>query len=304
MIMNKKMKTEKQMMKLPVYAGILFSVLEIMMALYANSQAVLMDSIYDFAEAIVLGLIIFLIPLFYKPVSERKPFGYAQVESLLILGKGLLLIAVTIGLILANVQMLLHGGNTIDQQLIGYFEFGLAMISAIVLWLLTRMHKQVQAPLVEAEILGWKLDVFSSIGVGLAFFLGSLLDNSPLYWLSPYIDQIIAIIIALIMLPQPFHLIQESLKNLVLFAPEEEVMEEIKQCAQELFDDYAYEITFYDVIQTGRKLWIEIYIRSHSNMLNVAQLEQLKLRIEKGYPADKLQEVEPWHSWTPQMNYG
>ena len=63
--MNKKMKTEKQMMKLPVYAGILFSVLEIMMALYANSQAVLMDSIYDFAEAIVLGLIIFLIPLFY-----------------------------------------------------------------------------------------------------------------------------------------------------------------------------------------------------------------------------------------------
>ena len=245
--MNKKMKTEKQMMKLPVYAGILFSVLEIMMALYANSQAVLMDSIYDFAEAIVLGLIIFLIPLFYKPVSERKPFGYAQVESLLILGKGLLLIAVTIGLILANVQMLLHGGNTIDQQLIGYFEFGLAMISAIVLWLLTRMHKQVQAPLVEAEILGWKLDVFSSIGVGLAFFLGSLLDNSPLYWLSPYIDQIIAIIIALIMLPQPFHLIQESLKNLVLFAPEEEVMEEIKQCAQELFDDYAYEITFYDV---------------------------------------------------------
>ena len=47
MIMNKKMKTEKQMMKLPVYAGILFSVLEIMMALYANSQAVLMDSIYD-----------------------------------------------------------------------------------------------------------------------------------------------------------------------------------------------------------------------------------------------------------------
>lgn len=80
--MNKKMKTEKQMMKLPVYAGILFSVLEIMMALYANSQAVLMDSIYDFAEAIVLGLIIFLIPLFYKPVSERKPFGYAQVRKL------------------------------------------------------------------------------------------------------------------------------------------------------------------------------------------------------------------------------
>lgn len=278
--MNKKMKTEKQMMKLPVYAGILFSTIEIFMALYANSQAVLMDSIYDFAEAVVLSFILFLIPLFYKPVSERKPFGYAQLESLLILGKGLLLIAVTIGLILANVQMLLHGGNQIDQQLIGYFEFLLAFISLFVLLMLLKMNKQRHIPLIDAEIIGWKLDVFSSIGVGVAFLLGSFLEQTSLFWLSPYADQIIAIIIALIMLPQPFKMVRESLKNLVLFAPKEDIVAEIKQCAEALFADYAYEITFYDIIQTGRKLWIEIYVRTNSNMLNTTQLQQLKRRLE------------------------
>lgn len=278
---EKRMKTEKQMMKLPVYAGIMFSVIEIIMAFYVNSQAILMDSIYDFAEAIVLGIVVFLIPLFYKPVSERKPFGYAQVESLLILGKGLLLIAVTIGLIFSNVQMMIHGGNQTNHELIGKFEFVLAIICTIVLMILMHMNKNQNSILVDAEIVGWKIDVFSSIGVGIAFFIGSLLEETSLAVVSPYIDQMIAIIIACIMLPQPIQMIRESIKNIVLFAPEDEIVEEIKKCASEVFDDYAYEITFYDIIQTGRKLWIELYVKSPSNMLNVAQLQHLKFRSEE-----------------------
>lgn len=288
---EKRMKTEKQMMKLPVYAGIMFSVIEIIMAFYVNSQSILMDSIYDFAEAIVLGIVVFLIPLFYKPVSERKPFGYAQVESLLILGKGLLLIAVTIGLIFSNVQMMIHGGNQTNHELIGKFEFVLAIICTVVLIILIHMNKNQNSILVDAEIVGWKIDVFSSIGVGIAFFIGSLLEETSLAWISPYIDQMIAIIIACIMFPQPIQMIRESIKNIVLFAPEDEIVEEIKKCASEVFDDYVYEITFYDIIQTGRKLWIELYVKSPSNMLNVAQLQHLKFRSEEAL-RDKFKDVD------------
>lgn len=278
---EKQMMNEKQMMKLPVYAGVMFAIIEILMAFYANSQAVLMDSIYDFAEAVVLGLVVFLIPLFYKPVSERKPFGYSQVESLLVLGKGLLLIAVTVGLIFSNVQMMIHGGNRTDHQLIGNFEFVLALISALILFLLLHMNKNQNSILVDAEIVGWKIDVFSSVGVGIAFLIGSLLEKTSWAMLSSYVDQIIAIVIACIMLPQPVQMIRESIKSIVLFAPEDEIVEEIKQCASELFDDYVYDITFYDIIQTGRKLWIELYIKSPSNMLNVTQLQHLKIRSEE-----------------------
>ena len=278
---KRRMKSEQKMMKLSVYAGLMFAVMEILMAFYANSQAVLMDSIYDLAEAVVLALVIFLIPLFYKPVSERKPFGYGQVESILILGKGFLLIAVTVGLILGNIQMIIHGGNEIDHELIGMFEFSLSLISAVVLVLLLYMNHKQYSNLIDAEIIGWKIDVFSSIGVGIAFILGSLLDHTSFSHLACYVDQVIAIIIALIMLPQPIKMIRESFKSIVLFAPEDEIVDEIKACASELFDDYAYEITFYDIIQTGRKLWIEIYVKSKSNMINVTQLQHLKENIEK-----------------------
>ena len=66
------MNYEQRLLHVTVAAGILFSVIEVMMAIYTNSQAVLMDSIYDGAEAVVLALMVFLVPLLYRPYSERK----------------------------------------------------------------------------------------------------------------------------------------------------------------------------------------------------------------------------------------
>lgn len=121
------------------------------MAIYTNSQAVLMDSIYDGAEAVVLALMVFFVPLFYRPCSERKPYGYAQLESFFLLAKGGFLAAVTIGLIVGNIQMIVNGGNHVDQGLIGWFELFLAVLSAAILIVLMLMNRKVDSPLIKAE---------------------------------------------------------------------------------------------------------------------------------------------------------
>lgn len=279
--MNEKMRNEKLIMRIPIIAGILFSILQILVALYQNSQAVLMDSIYDSAEVVVLAIMVFLIPLLYKPVSERKPYGYAQIESLFVLGKGIMLITVTIGLLFANIQMMIHGGNRIDQSFIGYFELGLGCISALVCVILLYERKKVSSPIIEAELIGWKIDVFASAGVGVAFLMSGFLQGSSWEWLSPYVDQIIAILIAIVMLPQPFKMIKESLKSIALFAPDKEIVDEIKAICEDVFDAYAYNITFYDIIQTGRKVWIQVYITSEVNMMNITQLQSIHQKVEE-----------------------
>ena len=38
-----------------------------------------------------------LVPLMYKPSSESHPFGYQQIESLFVVVKGAIMIAVTVG---------------------------------------------------------------------------------------------------------------------------------------------------------------------------------------------------------------
>lgn len=79
-------------------------------------------------------------------------------------------IAVMMVLIMNNVQIMLNGGNEIDHMQVSLFETILTCFSALILLILMRINKKVTSPTVDVEIYGWKIDVFSSIGVSLAFF--------------------------------------------------------------------------------------------------------------------------------------
>ena len=103
---------------------------------------------------------------------------------------------------------------------VSYTHLGL---SAVILIALLIMNRRVDSPLIQAELLGWKIDVCSSIGVAAAFLCASFLSDTPFAWLSPYVDQIIAIVIAMIMLPQPWRMMKDAFRSLILFAPEEAV---------------------------------------------------------------------------------
>lgn len=164
------------------------------------------------AELIVIGLSLFLTPLFYQPVSEKKPYGYSQFESVFIIVKGFMLISVTLGLITNNIQILLQGGRHLDYGQISAFESILAFFSLLVLLFMRYFHKKTVSPTVEAEIYGWKVDFLCSIGIALAFFAQIFLAETPAQKIAPYFDQIVAIVIALFMLPQPVKMISDAFR--------------------------------------------------------------------------------------------
>ena len=270
--MNEKQKQEKIILKISLYAGIAFVVVELFMSLWSNSQAILMDAVFDAAELIVIGLSLFLTPFFYRPVSEKKPYGYSQFESVFIVVKGFMLISVTLGLITNNIQILLQGGRQLNHGQISVFEFALAFFSLLVLMLMRHFHKKTSSPTVEAEIYGWKVDLLCSTGIALAFFAQLFLQNTPLRQISPYFDQLVAIVIALFMLPQPVKMIAGAFRSIFLFAPKEEVLQKVKEVAHKILDEYQYDGTFYDVVLTGRRMWISIYFKPKGDVLSMTLL--------------------------------
>ena len=233
-----KEKQEQIVMRISFWSGVVFALAELIMAIFSKSQSVLADTVYDSTELVVIGLTIYIIPLFYKPVTEKHPFGYAQLESILILLKGFMFIAVMMVLIMNNVQIMLNGGNEIDHMQVSLFETILTCFSALILLILMRINKKVTSPTVDVEIYGWKIDVFSSIGVSLAFFLSSFLVHTPLSCISVYFDQIVAIILALGMMKEPIQMIGESFRSLMLLSPDEKEDKDMKNrvLSGKLFD--------------------------------------------------------------------
>lgn len=109
-------------MSVSLYGNLFFVVLELGMAIYTSSQAVLLDAVYDGIEFFMLLPSVFLIPLLYKPSNEKHPFGYMQIETVFIVVKGITMTAVTIGLIANSMNIVLHGGRAVSFDTVTGFD--------------------------------------------------------------------------------------------------------------------------------------------------------------------------------------
>ena len=63
---------------------------------------------------------------------------------------------------------------------------------------------------------------------------------------------------------------------MILFAPSKEIMDRIRTIAEQQMQTCSYSINFLDVIQTGRKTWVEIYIDSPNNIITTQSLYRIR----------------------------
>ena len=76
-----KLQIEKRILHLSFLGSVLFIVAEGIMAWITHSHSLLTDCLFDAADLVMIGPFLVLVPLLYKPVTEKHPYGYAQVES-------------------------------------------------------------------------------------------------------------------------------------------------------------------------------------------------------------------------------
>ena len=265
---------EKTILRLSFVAGLAFALVELIFAIYSHSQSALTDAVYDASELVFIALLLFLTPLFHKPVSEKHPYGYFQLESIFLIVKGVMMLSVTLGVVVEVIESALSGGNPVDDLQVSLFQLCLGAASVVIYVIMRRVNKNSSSPTVEAELLGWRLDIGYSLGMSLAFFASSFLVKTPLAFIAPYFDQIIAVLVMVFMLPESVKMLWSSVRDIFLFSPDEELVEQIKQICTESMENYAFSPVFFDITRTGRHLWVAVYFKVSSATLAVEQLKK------------------------------
>ncbi len=265
---------EKTILRLSFVAGLAFALAELIFAIYSHSQSALTDAVYDASELVFIALLLFLTPLFHKPVSEKHPYGYFQVESIFLIVKGVMMLSVTLGVGVEVIESALSGGNPVDDLQVSLFQLCLGVASVVIYVIMRRVNKNSSSPTVEAELMGWRLDIGYSLGMSLAFFASSFLVKTPLAFIAPYFDQIIAVLVMVFMLPESVKMLWSSVRDIFLFSPDEELVEQIKQICTESMENYAFSPVFFDITRTGRHLWVAVYFKVSSATLAVKQLKK------------------------------
>lgn len=277
--MDSNLKLEKRILNISFLGSLLFLIAEIIISIVSNSHAIFMDCIYDIFDLLMIGPFLLLIPLLYKSETEKRPYGFSQVESLFIMLKSGILIVVTLYLVFNSIKMIINGGNDVDASTVAIFELCVSITCVIMYLILRKMSKKKTSPSIEAELYIWKLDSFSTFGVGLAFIIKLLLENTNYSFIGPYIDPVIAIILAIILLKEPIGLCVESVRNLILFAPDEETRNDVRVAIEGILERNDCFINFLDIIKTGRKLWIEVYFVTKNDLISVNKLREIHDKI-------------------------
>lgn len=271
-----KLKTEKRILNLSFMGSVFFILVEGIMAYMTHSHSILMDCVFDMTDLIMIGPFLLLVPLLYRPVTERRPYGFSQVESLFLVIKYCVLLIVTVQLIIESARLIIGGGHSVNAGIIAAFEFCVFLGCFLVYAILRSYSKRYRSVTIKAELYVWKLDVIGSLGVAIAFFVQLLMEKTTYAWIAPYVDPIVAIVMALLLVREPVEKIFLGMKNLVLFAPKREITERIRTVAEQQMQTCSYSIDFLDVIQTGRKTWVEIYIDSPNDIITIQSLCRIR----------------------------
>ena len=117
--------------------------------------------------------------------------------------KGAIMAAVTFGLIFNNIHLLLHGGHIVSFNTISAFELFACALSLTMAICLFFKNKHMSSPIVNIELQTWKIDCVVSLGMAIAFLLPIIVPFSWFQRLTPYLDQIITIVLSAFMLPTP-----------------------------------------------------------------------------------------------------
>lgn len=259
--MNNREELEKRILRFSFLGSCVLSGAEVLMAIILHSYSILMDAIFDSAELFMMGPFLVLVPLLYRPVSERHPYGYAQVESLFLIIKYMVLLALILVMVNTNVNVILSGGHLVNLGGIATFEIALCIGSILMYLFLQHMSRKYESPTIHAELYLWKTDIVGSCGIAVAFLAQNLLGASILAPLAPYIDSVVAIVMSILLIIEPVQELIRGFKQMMLFSPPQDVMDKVHEVVKRDLEGLPYEATFIDVIQTGRKTWIEVYLR-------------------------------------------
>ncbi|MCX6245005.1 MAG: cation diffusion facilitator family transporter [Bacteroidetes bacterium] len=215
--------------RLSVLSNTLLIIMKVVVGFLSGSISILSEAIHSFMDLLAAIIAFFSVRISDTPADERHPYGHGKFENISGVVEAILIFVASAWIIMEAVRKIIHPK---DIEKIGLGIVVMA-ISAIVNFLVSRklykVAKETDSIALEADALHLKVDVYTSMGVAGGLFLMLVLGyffKSPLI---TYLDPVIAILVALLILRESFILFKKAYSPLLDEALSHEEVELIKK---------------------------------------------------------------------------
>lgn len=205
---------------------LVFTLVEFIGGLLANSLALLSDSFHMLSDVLALGLSMIAIYFASKAPDKKHTFGYLRLEIIAAFINGLALIVISIGILYEGIMRIINPTPVEGNLMIIIATLGL-IINIILTLILVRSLKMEDNINIQSALWHFIGDLLNSIGVIVAIVL--------ILFTGWYIvDPIISIIISLIILKGGYKIIKNAWKIIMESVPDDYDVDEIIDCIKSL----------------------------------------------------------------------
>ena len=209
------------MARLSVASNSLLILLKFFVGFVTGSVSIISEAVHSMTDLAASVIAYVSIKLAGKPPDETHPYGHEKIENLSSVVEALLIIFASLYIIVEALKKLLHHSHV---EKIGWGLVVMmvsALTNAIVSRMLYKVARAEESIALETDALHLKADAYTSAGVALGLIV---------LWLTKlyFLDQLVAIVIAVLILKEAYEMLQEAYQPLIDAQLSDEEIQKIK----------------------------------------------------------------------------
>jgi cation diffusion facilitator family transporter len=290
MILNSRQKRlqERKLIKISIAIGSLLTLWAIAVGILGDSKSIIFDALFSMVGISLSGVSLLVNNFIRKPDDDNLPFGRSQFQPFAITLQSSVIIFLCLYSLATSLMDIIAGGKMVELGIALPYLVA-SIFVCFVLWLyFKKKAAQLRSEYVRIESTEWQLDALLSFGVLVGLSLGYFFKNTSLDYLIPYLDPGMVVVISILFLRIPAITFWKNVRELLQFAPDDEVEEKIHEVAEQICKEYGFLDSLVRVAKTGGSYNIEIDFLLPKNLagMQVSELDEIRQELHDQIKGD------------------
>ena len=216
--------------RLSIFSNSLLITLKFVVGIFTGSVSIISEAIHSTMDLAASVIAYIAVKLSSQPPDKGHPYGHEKIENVSGVTEAILILVASFLIIYEAVKKLIHHEH-VTQIGWGILVMGISCaVNIFVSKILYKVGKKEESVALEADALHLKVDVYTSLGVALGLLL---------LWVTGlhFLDPLIAIIIALLILKEAYGMLEHAYRPLVDSKLTDEEIQKIQNIIEQ-YNDY------------------------------------------------------------------
>jgi predicted Co/Zn/Cd cation transporter (cation efflux family) len=270
---------EQHTLRISIAMTVVLGVLGIASGLGTGSQAMIFDGMYSFVDVVPSIVSLLVVKLLAQGTSQRFQYGYWHLEPLVMVLRDSILVVACIYAAVGAIKTLSSGGQMVEYGRAAMWAGILCVIGLAMTVFVFRRAKQLQSPMLTVDARSWAMSAILSLSLLIGFAIGAAITRTRYQGWIPYVDSIVLLALAAVMLPVPLMGLWRSMRDVLQIAPGEFDLR-----VHAVMDSLVQERGFLEyssyVAKVGRGKFVEIHVLvSAESRIDIAAADAIRREV-------------------------